>query len=88
MVLNSTDYLREGYRQLSDPMFYQKIDHDPTEKVGEKIDQCLLKMKHNGLITEKTLNTCAVTSLKRKVDFISSQRFIKRVHLVDPYVVQ
>ena len=31
VVMNTTDYLREGYRQLSDPKFYQKLKEDPTQ---------------------------------------------------------
>ena len=53
VVLNSTDYLREGYRQLSDTNFYRKIDKDPTQEIGATINQTLLKMKQNGLISEK-----------------------------------
>ena len=33
VVMNTTDYLREGYRQLSDPRFYTKLGHDSTEQV-------------------------------------------------------
>ena len=30
VVMNTEDYLREGYRQVIDPKFYTKLDHDPT----------------------------------------------------------
>ena len=52
VVLNTKDYLREGYRQLSDPEFYCKLNHDPTPKIKEKIDQTLTQMRAKGLITE------------------------------------
>ena len=32
VVMNTTDYLREGYRQLSDQKFYQLKETDETEK--------------------------------------------------------
>ena len=53
VIMNTSDYLREGYRQLSDNKFYQKLDHDPTIEVGHKINQKLLQMKQVGLISEK-----------------------------------
>ena len=36
VVMNTTDYLREGYRQLSDPTFYTPLKNDPTKRVSEK----------------------------------------------------
>ena len=53
VVMNSKDYLREGYRQLSDQNFYNKIDHDPTPETSSKISQILLKMKQENHISEK-----------------------------------
>ena len=37
VVMNSTDYLREGYRQLSDPNFYTKLGYDSTEEVASNV---------------------------------------------------
>ena len=53
VVMNTTDYLREGYRQLSDRNFYIKIREDPTEKISEKICKVLIEIKNLKLITEK-----------------------------------
>ena len=36
-VTNITDYLREGYRQLSDTNFYRKLNEDPTQKFSQNI---------------------------------------------------
>ena len=55
VVMNATDYLREGYRQLMDNKCYTKINHDPTTEVSEIITQKLIQMKVKGLITEKYL---------------------------------
>ena len=53
VVMNTTDYLREGYRQLSDTKFYTKLEHDPTEEVAEKVTKTLTQMKQKGLISDK-----------------------------------
>ena len=53
VIMNTTDYLREGYRQLSDRNFYVKIREDPTEQISEKICKVLTEMKNFKLITEK-----------------------------------
>ena len=53
VVMNTTDYLREGYRQLQDTNFYQKIPADITPHISERIAKQLVKMKSLNLITEK-----------------------------------
>ena len=37
VVMNTSDYLREGYRQLSDHKFYQLKPTDETEKYSKSI---------------------------------------------------
>ena len=53
MVMNRRDYIREGYRQLSDSNFYTKLDNDPTDKVTQKVTAIMQDMLDNNLITEK-----------------------------------
>ena len=53
VIMNTTDYLREGYRQLSDPNFYNKIREDPTEKISDNICKVLTEMRNLKLITQK-----------------------------------
>ena len=53
VVMNTTDYLREGYRQLQDQKFYQKLHMDITDQVSDKITDELIKMRSLNLITEK-----------------------------------
>ena len=60
VVMNTKDYLREGYRQLSDPDFYCKLDHDPTPTIKEKIDQTLTQMRAKGLITEDNFDYLSI----------------------------
>ena len=51
--MNTTDYLREGYRQLSDTKFYTKLQYDPTENIVNNVRKTLTQMKQKGLISEK-----------------------------------
>ena len=53
VVMQTTDYLREGYRQLSDRNFYTKLTEDPTLSISNKICAVLSEMKNLKLITEK-----------------------------------
>ena len=50
VVMNTKDYLREGYRQLGDRALYTQIPEDPTHDVSEKITKTLIEMKNKGLI--------------------------------------
>ena len=56
VVMNTIDYLREGYRQLSDANFYTPLNNDPTHMVSDKITQTLISMKNKGLISEDNLD--------------------------------
>ena len=53
VVINTTDYLREGYRQLQDTNFYQGIPEDITSKTSNKKAEHLTKMRSLNLISEK-----------------------------------
>jgi hypothetical protein len=54
VIINTTDYLREGYQQLSDAKFYQKLDHDLTKKISIKINKIIQEMKDKNIITQCT----------------------------------
>ena len=56
VVMNTTDYLREGYRQLQDENFYQKVPNDMTNQISDKIADTLITMKSLNLITEKNFD--------------------------------
>ena len=62
VVMNTTDYLRKGYRQLSDSNFYTKLDHDPTLDIGNRINDTLLKMRQQNLISDKNLEYLSAKS--------------------------
>ena len=51
--MNTTDYLREGYRQLSDSKFYTKLGQDCTDQVATNVTKTLTKMREKGLISDK-----------------------------------
>ena len=64
VVMNNKDYLREGYRQLSDTNFYTKINNDPTKTVTEKIDTVLTEMKNRKIISSKNYDFLKPTNTK------------------------
>ena len=35
--MNTTDYLSEGYRQLSDIKYYTKLPNDPTDTIADNV---------------------------------------------------
>jgi hypothetical protein len=53
VVMNTSDYLREGYQQLNDRQFYQKLDSDPTGNIATKINKVIQEMVDRNLITPK-----------------------------------
>ena len=53
VVLNTTDYLREGYRQVSDEKFYKELEKDPTNEIGLKIKETLISMRQVDFLSEK-----------------------------------
>ena len=64
VVMNTIDYLREGYRQLQDEKFYQKIPEDITPQISEKIVEELTQMRSLNLITEKNFDYLNVPNPK------------------------
>ena len=54
--MNKDDYLREGYRQLSDSNFYEKIDTDPRNIMASEVKQILSEMLDDELITQKNFD--------------------------------
>ena len=41
VIMNTTDYLKEGYGQLNYPNFYTKLAHDPTPDISASICKVL-----------------------------------------------
>ena len=64
VVMNTTDYLTEGYRQLQDTNFYQKNPEDITLKVSGKISELII-MRSLDLITEKN---CEYLNIKNPTE--------------------
>ena len=50
VVMRRQDYLKEGYKQLSDPKFYRKLDNEPTADFHNEIRNFLEDMYQNGEI--------------------------------------
>ena len=81
MVMNTTDYLREGYRQLSDPNFYTKLREDPTKQISEKICSVLTEMKNLKLIIEKNFDFMNVQKPKAGRFYLLPKIHKKQVHV-------
>ena len=62
--MNTTDYLREGYRQLQDDKFCVQIPQDKTLEVEQKITGVLTAMRQKGLITDKNLEHLSPNNTK------------------------
>ena len=86
VVMNATDYLREGYRQLGDTNVYTKLKNDPTDSVSDKITRTLIEMKNKGYITEENLDHLKPTNAQQG-NFTYYLKFIKRTFQVDLSVV-
>ena len=52
VVWDRTDYLKEGYRQLSDNKFYKKLDFNPTNNFCKDISNFIEDMFQNGEIDQ------------------------------------
>ena len=46
-IWDRLDYLREGYRQLSDHKFYRKLDHNPTKSFSREVANTVEDMFQN-----------------------------------------
>ena len=53
VVLNRAEYISEGYKQLSDPKFYKKIDTDLTITHMQRVQSYINTMYANGEISDQ-----------------------------------
>ena len=86
VIMNTTDYLKEGYRQLGDKNFYTKLKEDPTMDISKKICDVLTEMKTLKLISQKNFDYLNIKE-PRTADSIYCRKFTKRMYLEDQYVV-
>ncbi len=77
VILNKTDYLAEGERQLNDPIkkFYKPLDADPTKEYSEKIKKKLNEAVRLGNCDEETKK-----SLMVKHPRISNFYMLPKIH--------
>ena len=54
VIMNTTDYLEEGYSQLSNEKFYRKVDYDLTNEHNEKVGSIVRSMFHKNEISLET----------------------------------
>ena len=64
VIQNRLDYLKEGYRQLSDPKFYQKLDHNPTAKYKAEVNTMVEDLYQNGEIDITVRDYLTVTACR------------------------
>ena len=79
VCLNRLDYLREGYKQLSDTAFYQKQEFDLTDTFKREISNFVEDMFQNGEIDE-TVKKYLLKDNNKLQSCISSQRYIRVLH--------
>ena len=84
--MNTTDYLREGYRQLSDTKYYTKLPNDPTEKVATNVTNTLNQMRQKSLLSDKNYEHLAPTNCS-EARFYMLPKIHKKASLVDQFVV-
>ena len=64
VLMNRLDYLKEAYRQLGDPNFYQKLDHNPTKEYMKDVNNQVEDMYQNGEIDETVKDYLMVKTLR------------------------
>ena len=75
VILNTTDYIKEAERQLSDKATYPTTDTDLTTKHQDIVNDTLEDMVHNGDITQKMANL-----LKSNVPRTPQIYFLPKIH--------
>ena len=64
VIQNRLDYLKEGYRQLSDPKFYSKLGNDPTAKYKREVNNLVEDLYQNGEIDGTVKHYLLVTQFR------------------------
>ena len=57
VILNKTDYVTEGLRQLRDETFYKKLSRDPNKNFAEKIKKYIEQNKTNEKLSDEDVKT-------------------------------
>lgn len=55
VILNISDYIKEGHRQQNNAKFYHHLNNDPNSQNAEFIHQRLIQPEKQGEITDNTL---------------------------------
>jgi hypothetical protein len=63
-VMNTLDYVREGYRQLSNTDYYTELASDPTPDFNIQVQNLIDKMHYKGFIDDKVYRSLANTAPK------------------------
>ena len=76
IIQNRTDYLKEGYRQLSNTDSNRELDHNPTENFRTEIQNYIENMYENGDI-EDSVRELLSDILCRTPNFTFYRKYIK-----------
>ena len=62
--MNTLDYIREGYRQLSDNTYYTELSEDPTASFSLQINLLIDRMRVKGHINNRVHKSLLVENPK------------------------
>ena len=67
VIWDRIDYLREGYRQLSYPLFYVQLDHNHTQSFAWQVSNAVEDMFQNGEL-DQSVKDCLLDLVCRTPD--------------------
>ena len=75
VIQNTTDYIQEAHRQLSDRNFYQPLSDDPTTPHNQKVSEFIDSLVDRGAITQKVADFLVFTQPRT-----ASIYFLPKIH--------
>ena len=77
------DYINEAHRQLNNKNHYKTLNKDPTSTNAKLVNDTIQRFKKEKLHKEKIADGLKVSNPKKLENSIYSQKFIKKITLVD-----
>ena len=77
------DYINEAHRQLNNKNHYKTLNKDPTTTNAKLVNDTIQRFKKEKLHKEKIADGLKVSNPKKLKNSIYSQKFIKKITLVD-----
>ena len=79
VIMNRIDYLKEGFRQLSDNKYYTRLDHEPTLDFHKEVKKFVQDMWQNTEIDD-SIQTYLMRDKKRLLNTTFCLKFTKVPH--------